>query len=111
MPHSSYLFAQFVIQHLQHFANKFYIKMQTTRTNQTDMDLHYEDPLSLSYVMVLDTEVMLAEQLEGFFEEPTACTNSIVHLNNLATADWSKDCTPTSNRSSLRACEPATHHC
>ncbi len=88
MSHSSHIFAQFVIQHLQHFANKFYILKQPTRPNQTDMDLHYEDPLSLSYVMVLDTEVMLAEQLESFFEEPTSCTNSIVHLNNLATADF-----------------------
>ncbi len=50
------------------------------------MDLLYEDPLSLSYVMVLDTEVMLAE-LEGFSEQPTSCANSIVHLNNLATPD------------------------
>ncbi len=51
---------------------------QPPRTEQTDKELHCEEPLSLSHVNALNTEMLHAEGLEDISKEPNTYINSIV---------------------------------
>ncbi len=56
---------------------------QSTRTSKTYMKHHFEKPQSLSYAKVMESEMVRAEQLEDFPEQPTMCINTTVHPRNL----------------------------
>ncbi len=51
---------------------------QPPRTEQTDKELHCEEPLSLSHVNAMNTEMLHAEDLEDIPKQPNTYINSAV---------------------------------
>ncbi len=51
---------------------------QPPRTEQTDKELHCEEPLSLIHVNAMNTEMVHAEDLEDIPKQPNTYINSVV---------------------------------